>query len=531
MFATIRKATVTLLVLCLGAAFAQGRLLRLDESAAGELDPAKAADYADSQLMFNVYDALVWADSGGNIIPHVAESWTTSEDGTVYTFRLRDDVTFHDGSRLTASDVVFSLERMLAIGQGFSYLFDGWVTSVEAPDDTTVVFTLSQPYAPFLASLVRLPIVNEDVVRANLQPGDFGDLGDYGQAFLSTNDAGSGAYTVVAHNPQELTVMRRFDDYFLGFAENAPDEVHLRYSLEAATVRALMSRREHDITSQWLPTEVLAALAREGFPIYTEGGTSVFYITLNTQRPPTDDAHVRRAIALAFDYDALISILAVTPDLSLGQKVAGPLPNGFPGADPSLPLPERDVAAARAELAQSSYGPSELTMDIAWVAEVPMEEKVALLFQQNLAEIGIDVNIVRVPWTLLTEQAANADTTPHATTVFVSSPFPDPDAQLYSMYHSEAAGTWLSMSWVNDERVDALLNQGRLETDPQERERIYHELQRRLLDIRPAIFGYDQFAAFAHQPNVVVPTLEDHSRSVGGVMGGNWLFRLIEVRD
>src|SRR5690606_38447638 len=249
------------------------------------------------------------------------------------------------------------------------------------------------------------------------------------------------------------------------------------------------------------------------------------------QRPPTDAAHVRRAIALAFDYDALISILAVTPDLSLGQKVAGPLPNGFPGADPSLPLPERDVAAARAELAQSSYGPSELTMDIAWVAEVPMEGKVALLFQQNLAEIGIDVNIVRVPWTLLTEQAANADTTPHATTVFVSSPFPDPDAQLYSMYHSEAAGTWLSMSWVNDERVDALLNQGRLETDPQERERIYHELQRRLLDIRPAIFGYDQFAAFAHQPNVVVPTLEDHSRSVGGVMGGNWLFRLIEVRD
>src|SRR5690606_18108786 len=346
-----------------------------------------------------------------------------------------------------------------------------------------------------------------------------------------TNDAGSGAYTVVAHNPQELTVMRRFDDYFLGFAENAPDEVHLRYSLEAATVRALMSRREHDITRQWLPTEVLAALAREGFPIYTEGGTSVFYITLNTQRPPTDDAHVRRAIALAFDYDALISILAVTPDLSLGQKVAGPLPNGFPGADPSLPLPERDVAAARAELAQSSYGPSELTMDIAWVAEVPMEEKVALLFQQNLAEIGIDVNIVRVPWTLLTEQAANADTTPHATTVFVSAPVPDPAAQLYSMYHSEAAGTWLSMSWVNDERVDALLNQGRLETDPQERERIYHELQRRLLDIRPAIFGYDQFAAFAHQPNVVVPTLEDHSRSVGGVMGGNWLFRLIEVRD
>lgn len=528
---SMRTLLTLLLALGITTAFAQGRVLRLDESAVGELDPAKASDYADSQLMFNVYDTLVWSDSTGAIVPLVAESWTTSDDGTVYTFNLRDDVTFHDGSTLAASDVAFSLERMLAIGQGFAYLFDGWVTNVEAVNDTTVAFTLSQPYAPFLGSLVRLPIVNEAVVRDNLAAGDYGDLGDYGQGFLSNNDAGSGAYTVTSHNPQELTVMRKFDDYFQGFADRAPDEVHLRYSLEAATVRTLMSRREHDITSQWLPTEVLSAMARDGLPIYTEGGTSVFYITLNGQRAPTDDVHVRRAIAHAFDYDALISILAVTPDISLGQKIAGPLPAGFPGADPSLELPVRDLDAARAELAQSSYSGSQLTMEIAWVAEVPMEEKVALLFQQNMSEIGINVNIVRMPWVLMTEQATQAATTPNATTVFVSTPFPDADAQLYSLYHSEAAGTWLSMSWVNDEEVDALLNAGRVETDPDARNQIYYQLQERILDIRPAIFGFDQFAAFAHQPTVTVPTLADPSQSVAGIMGGNWLFRLIEVGE
>src|SRR5690554_4671981 len=167
MKATMRTLITLLLVLGATTALDQGRILRLDESAIGELDPAKATDYADSQLMFNMYDTLVWSDSSGTIIPLVAESWSTSDDGTVYTFNLRDDVLFHDGSTLVASDVVFSLNRMLAVNQGFSYLFDGWVTDVTAVDDTTVEFTLSQPYAPFLGSLVRLPIVNEAVVMDN----------------------------------------------------------------------------------------------------------------------------------------------------------------------------------------------------------------------------------------------------------------------------------------------------------------------------------------------------------------------------
>lgn len=528
---TLKRLLVLALVLLGMQAFAQNRVLRIDESAVGELDPAKATDYADSMLMFNVYDTLVWSDAQGAIVPLLAESWSTSGDGTVYTFELRQDVTFHDGSRLTASDVAFSLERMLAVNQGFSYLFQGWVTAVDAPDDATVQFTLSQPYAPFLASLVRLPVVSEGIVMANLASGEFGDKGDYGQAYLSTHDAGSGAYTVVSHNPQELTVMRKHDGYFQEFAANAPDEVRLRYSLEAATVRTLMSRGEHDITSQWLPTEVLGALSRDGLPLLTEGGTSVFYLKLNTQRAPTDDVHFRRAMALAFDYDALISILKVTDDVSLGKKVGGPLPAGFPGADPDLPLPTRDLDAARAELAQSRYDPAQVEVVLGWVAEVPLEEKVALLLQQNLSEIGINVSVVKVPWALLTEQASKPDTTPNVSTVFVSTPFPDPDSQLYSMYHSEAAGTWLSMEWLQDEEVDRLLNAGRVETDPEAREQIYFDLQQRILELQPDIFGYEQLAAFAVQRNVTVPTLQNPSMATAGIMGGNWQFRLIEIGE
>ena len=94
---------------------------------------------------------------------------------------------------------------------------------------------------------------------ANLGEGEFGEFGDYGEGYLSQADAGSGAYTVKSHNKQDITVMTRFDDYFPPFPENAPDEVRMRYGLEDATLRAMMSRGEHDVSSMWHPFPVYSA--------------------------------------------------------------------------------------------------------------------------------------------------------------------------------------------------------------------------------------------------------------------------------
>lgn len=511
-------------------ALAQEKVLRIDEVAVGELDPAKATDYADSMLMFNVYDTLVWPDAEGKLRSHLAQSWSVSPDGRTYTFTLRRGVRFHDNSEVTAEDVVFSLERMVAINQGYSYLFRGWVKEARALDRYQVRFTLTEPYAPFLATLVRLPIVNKGLVLKNLRPGNFGQMGDYGQAFLSRMDAGSGAYRVVSHDPQSLTVMARFPNYFLGFARGAPDLVRLRYSLEAPTVRTLMVRQEHEITSQWLPPEILRALAQAGKDLVSEGGSSIFFLKLNNKRPPTDDVHFRRAMALAFDYDALLKILQVTDKVLMGKKARGPLPEGFPGFDASLPIPKKDLAAARAELAKSKYDPRQVRVEIAWVAEVPLEEKIALLLQQNLAEIGIQADVVKVPWALMTERASRPDSTPNVSAIYVSATFPDPDSLLYSMYHSKAAGTWLSMSWLQDKQVDDLLDQGRRTVDEGRRKEIYARLQRYLVENQVDIFGYEQVAVFAKQPYMRIPTLENPQKQVAGVMAGNWLFRLMEIK-
>lgn len=527
----------TLLKSCAAAALAAALLvpassaiaetvLRLDEVPVGELDPAKASDYADSLLMFNVYDTLVIPKQGAP--GHdglLAESWEA--DGTSYIFKLREGVMFQSGNPLTAEDVVFSLDRMKALGAGLSYLFEN-VDGAEAVDATTVRFNLSQPYAPFIAALVRLPIVDKALVMANLGEGE-GDMGDWGEAFLSANGGGSGAYRVVSHNPQEETVMVKNADYFLGVPAAAPDTVRLRYGLEAATVRALIARGEHDISSQWLPPEVLKSLADEGAQLLTEAGTGGFYVKMNTTKPPLDDVNCRLALSKAFDYATAIQMIAVTPDVSQGSAATGAIPVGMLGANPSDIL-TRDLDAAKAHLAACQYSPDDFTLELSWIAEVPLEERFALLMQANFAELGIKSEIVRMPWALFSEQVSTPENTPHISQLFVTAVTGDPDTLLFGMYHSSVAGTWQSPEYLNDGEVDAQLETGRTAPDTAERAEAYSGLNARLMELAPTIYGYDRQSVFAASNRVTVPAMTDPSKAFS-LDGMGLSFRLMEMNE
>ncbi|GAA4013794.1 ABC transporter substrate-binding protein [Deinococcus rubellus] len=504
------------------------RVLRHDEAAPGQLDPAKATDYASSILMFNVYDALVQPDAAKGVAPSLATSWKITPDGKTYTFTLRNDVKFHDNSKLTSADVLFSYQRIKAINQGFANLFDT-VTGVKSTSPTTVVFTLSEPYAPFISNLSRLQIVNKALTLKNKQTGKFGANGDYGQAYLSTHDAGSGAYAIESHDGQSLTVMKKFGGYFQPFVADAPDTVRQRYGLDPTTARTLMQRKELDITSQWLPPETLKALASNGMSLVQEIGSGNFFVKLNTQKAPTDDLNVRKAIAAAFDYATLRSLLKITDTVASGSPANGPLVPGMPGYNKAIPAPNRNLELAKSLLAKSKYKGDQLTIEVGWVAEVPFEERIALLMQQNLAEVGIKVNVTKVPWAVMTQRAAKATTTPNASLVYVSPIVPDPDAMLYPVYHSSSAGTWLSMEWLKDTQVDKLLDQARTETNPSKRAEIYQQASKRIVDLQPDIFGYVQNAVFAKQSNVSIPALQDPTKTVA-MQGGNFIFRTISVK-
>ncbi|MCY3878573.1 MAG: ABC transporter substrate-binding protein [Rhodobacteraceae bacterium] len=500
-------------------------VLRLDEVAVGELDPAKASDYADSILMFNVYDTLVIPRQGGpGHVPHLAASWEGS--GNEYLFELRTDVSFQSGNPVTAEDVVFSLDRMQTLGLGLSFLFTN-VESAEAVDSHTVRFTLAEPYAPFVASLVRLPIVDKDLVMQNLGEGE-GDMGDWGQAYLSANGGGSGAYMVKSHNPQEETVMVRNPGYFLGIGEKAPDTVRLRYGLEAATVRTLIAQGEHDISSQWLPPEVKRALAEDGNQLLTEGGTGSFYFKMNTAKAPLDDVHCRLALANAFDYGSVLKLIAITDAVSEGSAATGAVTAGMFGARPAGTMLERDAGVARAHLAECSHDPSEFSVEISWIAEVPLEERLALLLQANLSEIGVNSTIKKIPWAAFAGMVDSAETTPDVSQIFVTAVTGDPDTLLYGMYHSSKAGTWQSPEHLNDAEVDALLEAGRVGASDAAREEAYSALNDRLLAIAPSIYGFDRQSVFVARPGIRVPALSDPAQAFGlDTMG--FSFRLMEI--
>ena len=517
-------ATISMLAVSAMTASAE-RVLRLDEVAVGELDPAKASDYADSILMFNVYDTLVLPRQGGpGHVPHLAESWTGS--GTEYTFNLRSDVKFQSGNPMTAEDVRFSFDRMVAIGQGLSFLF-GNVESVEAVDAHTVRFNLSEPYAPFVSALVRLPIVDKQLVMANLGEGE-GDMGDWGAAFLSQNGGGTGAYSVQSHNPQEETVMVKNDSYFLGVAEKAPDTVRLRYGLEAATVRTLIAQGEHDISSQWLPPEVKKALAADGNQLLTEGGTGSFYFKMNTAKAPLDDVHCRLAISSAFDYESVLKLIAITEEISEGTAATGAITVGMFGANPADQPLSRDIDAAKAHLAECGHDASEFSVEITWIAEVPLEERLALLLQANLSEVGINSTIRKVPWAAFAGMVESAENTPNISQIFVTAVTGDPDTLLYGMYHSSKAGTWQSPEHLNDAEVDELLDAGRTGLTDDKRQSAYAALNDRLLAIAPSIYGFDSQAVFVARPGISVPALSDPDKAFGlDTMG--FAFRLMEI--
>jgi peptide/nickel transport system substrate-binding protein len=332
----------------------------------------------------------------------------------------------------------------------------------------------------------------------------------------------------VEHNPQELTVLAKAPGHFAGHLPKSPDVVRIRYGVEPATVRTLMARREMELTSQWIPPEIKRALAEsEGMGLVAELGSAYFIMPMNTRRPPTDDVEFRRAVALGIDYAALIDLMKITPTVAGAVPMHGMIPSGLLGNDKSLPLPRRDVAAAKAALAKSKYATNAPPFELIWVAEVAVEEKIGLLLVQNLGEVGIKVNLTRVPWTLLTQQVTKPETTPNMIQRFVGAPYPDPDA-LISQAHSRYMGTTLKTDWYADPEADKMIEAALATTDTAKRKALYSQIQRHLLQSASSLYPFESVATFAKQNYVKASMLDDPSKGVA-VQGGNWMFRTFEV--
>jgi peptide/nickel transport system substrate-binding protein len=483
------------------AAPAGEKIVRFTMANTPKIDPAVGSDGSSSAALVNLYDTLVFPEFDGTLSPHVATKWEISPDGLEYTFTLRDDVKFHNGKLLTAEDVVFSMERLLAVKQGYAYLFTGRVKGVSAPDKSTVKFELNKPFGPFLATLTRLYILNKEEVMAHLAEGQYGEYKDYGKAWLAENDAGSGPYKVKELRQNEYLLAEKFADYWDGFKPGNPDGFKLIGSTEPVMVRTLMSRKELEIADEYQPQENYKSFSEmEGVSVVSFPTGKMMYVPLNNTKPPLDDIHFRKALGYVIDYDALTKV--VFPG---SIPAVGPIASVLPGHNPNVPVFKQDLEAAKRELAQSKYADQidQYPIDLVWIAETPDREKLALSVQADAAKVGIKVNVIKTPWVSLVEQASKAESTPHASTVVLPPSYSEAGSLLEAGFHSKASGTWENMSWSNNPEVDELIDVAIQTIDRQKRLDVYALAQDKIMETFPTIPAFELPEQRAYQSSIL----------------------------
>lgn len=462
-----------------GAAAAQaGRTLIIgNQGAQTHFDPHAGQDYPTSVIIRNVYDGLV--DAVGmppRIVPRLAESWTISEDGRVYTFRLDPAARFHDGSPVTAEAVKYSFERIQAVGRGNNWMIAGVVgpDSIRVIDDRTVEFTLLQPFAPFLSVLPWISVVNPALIEANAGS-------DLGQTWLLTNTAGSGPFRVARFEPENLIDFRRDPAYWRGGGGNA-DTVIWRYVRESTNQRLLLQRGEIHMAVDLTSDDMVALERVPGVVRILEPGDRTFSIKMNTRHGPLADINLRKAVSYAFDYEAMEAVTG------FGELMHGPLHHGFFGHDPSIEVYRKDLDKAREYLAKTAYPNGGLTLDVVYVVGLEQSRLWCLVLLDSLRALNIDVNIRPSTWPDMVAMCRSPETFPDFFCVYLGVSYADPDVIAYAGYHSSRNGGWQNAVYSNPE-VDRLIEAARFETDPERRFALYSAVQKAIVADAPDIFG------------------------------------------
>ena len=279
------------------------------------LDPAEVFEFSAAEIQAQIYDRLVTypPDEVSQLEGLVAESWSVSDDGRTVTFKIRPGITFHSGNPLTARDVEFSLRRVVKLNLSpgfiltqFGFTPENMGETIKATDDSTLVLTLDQPYAPtFLLYCLTAGVGS--VVDMKLAMENEKD-GDMGHAWLKTNSAGSGPFKLRAWKPNESVMLDANPDYWRG----APQfkRVITRHIPEAATQRLLLEKGDIDVARKLSPEDVQAVSANDEIEVVQAPKGAIWYMGLNQKNPNLAKPEVREALKWLVDYDALVGLLA-----------------------------------------------------------------------------------------------------------------------------------------------------------------------------------------------------------------------------
>lgn len=431
------------------------------------IDPRIAADAYGTQILQMTHASLLRRDAAGNPVPDLAESWV-ERSPTEFVFRLRAGVRFHDGRPLTSADVRRTFEWILDPANRSPHR-SGYdrISRIETPDDLTVVFRLSEPFAPFLAGMVR------GIVPA----------GTRGSAYAPP--PGAGPYKVDDFLRDQAVRLSRFEGYFGGAAPVAGVVVKF---LPDANIRFLELRKGsvNFVLNGVDPDLLPAALANPSLVMEEAPGSNASYLGFNLRDPILSDASVRRAIAAAIDREAIVrTIWGGRADVA--DSLLSP---AFWAHEKGLPTLRHDPAAAKRLLDASGYqdpdgdGPLPRFSLTFKTSQDEMRRRIATVLQEQLRGVGIALEVRSLEWGTFFSDVRRGNFQLYGLT-WVG--IQDPDFYHYAFHSASVPPGGANRGGYADPEVDRLVEAGRRETSREARKRLYGMVQRILARDLPVV--------------------------------------------
>jgi peptide/nickel transport system substrate-binding protein len=435
------------------------------------LNPITNSNFASTQGFEHCYESLTAYDSQLNIVPALAESWEQPDDLT-YIFHLRRGVKWHDGSDFTAADVKYTFDIVLdPEGPAIWRSNFDQVESVEVIDDHTVQFTTKAPFPPLLGAFAILRS------SAIIKQGAMESMN------LDSEIIGTGPYKLVRYVPQDVIELEKFEDYW-GAPRPYIDKVSFKILVEEDTRVAAL--RAGSVDYAFLTALGEQRLAGDPNIVLLKGPRTFLYVFIfNMQREPWNDVRVRQAISLATDRDELIE-----KALSGAGSISGPIPTGF--GDWYIPTEElrdrwytNDLDQARALLQEAGVAEGQvLDLLVTDFGGSGFYTGAAVVFKEQLARIGIDVQIRQVEQGVFIQEASPDGNFNYDMNINAFSPRHDPDGFVWARFYSQNP---YAVGYKN-ERMDELLPAARSTLDREQRLALYREAQEILLDESPMIW-------------------------------------------
>jgi peptide/nickel transport system substrate-binding protein len=459
-----------------GAPTAPAGVLRIAVQPVVQRDPAFISSDPEVLLANNVYDYLVDVTPQNTLEPRLAIDWTVSEDGLTYVFSLNDAVTFHDGSPLTAEDVVWTFDRLRDPSADLPTkdLYSN-IDTIEASGDLEVTFTLKQPNPFFPYDLSDNHAL---ILKAGTMDAD-------------TNSNGTGPFKVVSFSAEDRVVLEANPDYFVSGMPGLAGLEVIFFNDQAAMVEALRGGQV-DLVFLASATDLYNSLEGEPGINLLEVSTNQFdLVRLRADRAPGNDPRVIQALKLATDRQAIYD-LVVQGHGSIGRdSPIGPLYSQYYSEE--TPLPERDVEAARQLLTEAGFGEG-LNIEL-HTPDTGNRPNLAVVLQNQWAEAGVNVEVIVEPESVYYGDNGWLEVD-LGITGWGSRPYP----QFYLDTMLVCDAVW-DESHFCDEELDQLSQTAGTTMDEAERVQAYKDIQSLLIERGPVIIPYfaAQFAAISDQ--------------------------------